>query len=268
MRAINDFQILTSKTSSLEDKAIAARSLSAYSVEMAVFKTIAIGSSYMLGSLAYNMMGIDETDEENEKRLNNLIKGQATGAVTDVLSPVPVLDPYIQDAAAITLDKVQQAMDVDKDDVLSLYESNRNGLDYLGTLGVTAKRAQDLYDISNLSATGKYKDNYGREMTISDENAEALQPFIGLSVLSNIGLAPSEVGSIVRYAQKAAKRDAKAVSEKEHKAKEYKEEKVKEIKLKKGEFGYQKPSETFGGKGFGSKTFGGKGFGSKTFGGK
>ena len=259
MRMTSDVSVLTSKTSSKEDKVIAARSLSGFAAEMFTFKMIASGSAILLGSLAKEIMGKDEDDEDKDKRINNIIKGQATSTLTDMISPVPFLDKPIAAGASAALELTQDFMDIPADEQLSIYGSTKSDfISSLGTFGIAADRASKLYDITKLASTGEYTDDYGVTRKISDEDADALAPLIGASLLTNVGLAPTEVNSVVNYAVKDAKRDAKSVSEKEHKAKKYKEEKVKEIKLKKGEFGYQKPSEKFGGKGFGSKTFGGK----------
>lgn len=259
MRMTSDVSVLTSKTSSKEDKAIAARSLSGFAAEMFTFKMIAAGSAILLGSLAKEIMGKDEDDEDKDKRINNIIKGQATSTLTDMISPVPFLDKPIAAGASAALELTQDFMDIPADEQLSIYGNTKSDfISSLGTFGIAADRASKLYDITKLVSTGEYTDNYGVTRKISDEDADALAPLIGVSLLTNVGLAPAEVNSVVNYAVKDAKRDAKSVSEKEHKGKKDKEEKVKEIKLKKGEFGYQKPSERFGGKGFGSKTFGGK----------
>ena len=59
-------------------------------MEMVVFKMIAAGSGILLGSLAKMAMGKDEDDEDFKKRVNNIVKGQATGTFTDLFSPLPI----------------------------------------------------------------------------------------------------------------------------------------------------------------------------------
>jgi hypothetical protein len=57
-----------------------------------------------------------------------------------------------------------------------------------------------------LSTTGKYVDDFGNKKTISEEKQKALAYLIGPAILSNVGLAPVEVNSIVRNSIKNAKK--------------------------------------------------------------
>ena len=200
--------------STKEDKAIALKSLAGYAVEQAVFKSITVGISLAIGSLALSAMGKDEDDDEFEKRKNNLIKGAATGAVTDIFSPVPVTDKLIQDISVWTLDQTQSLVGVSDEDKLSLFGTIKESfLKGAGTFGIAIEKASQLIDLVDLSYSGTYIDDYGKEKKITEEDREALSMFILPAIMTNIGLAPSEVSSLVRNAVKSSKKAYKTDAE-------------------------------------------------------
>ena len=210
MRLANDVTVLTSKTASSEDRKIAAWSLGGYGVEAAMFSMISGGSAYLLYMLTQSLMGSDEDDEEEEKRINSIVKGQVTGRVTDLLSPLPILDVPIAAGVNMGLDKVQDAMDIAQEDKLSIYgDTKTEFLKSTGTLGISTERALQLYDLSKLAFTGEYTDSYGNEKKLSDESMDFLKGMTGLALLTNIGLAPSEANTVVKNAIRIAKSTGK-----------------------------------------------------------
>ncbi len=56
-------------------------------------------------------MGADD-EEEDKKTVDNLIKGASQSAFIDTFSPVPLADPFMQDAMAFTAEEVQSLMEV------------------------------------------------------------------------------------------------------------------------------------------------------------
>jgi hypothetical protein len=58
--------------------------------------------------------------------------------------------------------------------------------------------------------TGEFTDDYGNKKVITDDDRDALKSVFALSLLSNTGAAPAEVGSIVRNAIKFTKKNATA----------------------------------------------------------
>jgi hypothetical protein len=209
MRLSSDVTTLTSKTASAEDKKVAASSLAGFGVEMATFKLISAGAAILLGGIANKLMGDDEDEEEKDKRINGVIKGVATGTVTDILSPVPFLDMPIAAGVNTAMDKVQSAMDVADEEKLSLYGNTKADMTKsLGTLGIAIERANQLSELSSLANTGEFTDDFGRVKKISEENQDVLKNMIGVAALTNIGLAPSEVNNVIRNSIKIAKRDS------------------------------------------------------------
>ena len=212
MRMMSDLSTLGSKTSSFEDRVVAAKSLSGFGVEMLAFKLIAAGSSALLGTIAKALMGQDETEEEYNKRINNVYKTQISGTVSDVLSPIPFLDYPVVKSIDFIMSQAQDAADVNKEEKYSLYANDKTDIiKSLGTLGIAASKVSQIAEIISLSNTGEYKDDYGRIRHISESDREALKTIGIISLLSNFGLAPSEVNSISRYAVSYAKKKSSSV---------------------------------------------------------
>lgn len=202
--------------STAEDKKIALLSLSSFATEMAVFKLLSAGIGVALSSAAVAWVGKDESDEEEEKRKNNIYKGQATSAITDIFSPLPVLDKMVQTGAATFLSGVQEGLDVTEEDKLALFNSKpQDYLKNLGLYGMAADRLVEFAKLIDLSVTGEYTDDYGETKTISDESKAALSTMIGPALLTNIGLGPSELAGIIRNSVKISKKKGKKISKEE-----------------------------------------------------
>ena len=225
-----DLAVLSDETSTQEDKEIAVRSLSGFAVEMITFKIVAAGSVILLGSLAKMAMGDDEDDDEYKKRVNNVIKGQVTSTFTDIMSPLPILDKAYQKGGNFLTESM---LGIPKESVFSIYGVPK--LDYvqsLGLFGISVDRATQLYEISKLANTGEYTDEFGKVKKISDNNKETLKYLIGPAILSNVGLAPVEVNSIVRNAIKYSKKGKGKSTEEKANVEERKEEKEEKISQK------------------------------------
>jgi hypothetical protein len=200
----SDLAVINDKTATPEDKKIAIKSLSGFAVEMATFKMISAGSAILLGSAAKWLMGDDEDEDDYKKRVNNVIKGQVTSSFNDVVSPLPILDKAFQTGGNFLTETM---LDIPKESVFSIYEvPKQDYIQSLGLFGIAADRAGQLYDITKLSTTGEYVDDFGNKKTISEEKQKALAYLIGPAILSNVGLAPVEVNSIVRNSIKNAKK--------------------------------------------------------------
>ena len=209
MRMMSDISTLTSKTSSAEDKATARKSLGGFSVEMAVFKGIAYGMSLFLGSATKALMGQDETDEEYQERKDNSFKAQMTGTVSDVLSPLPMLDYPIVKGADFVGDLAQDFAWVEDEEKSHLYTNYKTDIPKsLGIFGIGLSKGLNLAEIINLSANGQFKDEYGRDKYISEDDKEVLKTIGVMSLISNFGLAPAEVNTIAKNAVKYAKKNS------------------------------------------------------------
>jgi hypothetical protein len=69
----------------------------------------------------------------------------------------------------------------------------------LGTYGIPLEKAKDIFSLGKLAYTGKFKDKYGNEKEISEEDADVLKILIGpLFAVSVLGVASPDVSSLVR----------------------------------------------------------------------
>lgn len=209
-----DLATLTNKTSSKEDKNIAARSLAGFGVEVATFRLVSIGISILLGSLSKAIMGIDEDDEEYEKRVDNIIKGARTGIFTDIFSPLPILDKPIQEIGAFITQQIEDATEVP----VAIYSPKAGEyFQSAGLFGIAFERASQLAEIIKLSVTGEYTDDFGKKKTISSDAQDALKMLIVPALMTNLGLVPSEINTIVRYGIKDSKKATESSQEKKEK---------------------------------------------------
>lgn len=191
--------------SSKEDKEIAVRSLSGFAAEMATFKILSVGISLITSKIANAVMGKDDNDDEKEKE--KIIKGQATGLVSDIVSPLPIFDKLVQYGAAKTLDLTQDLLNISNEDKVSLYSPiTQDQIEQLGMFGIAAQRASQTIELINLYVIGNYKDNYGKIKEISEDDKDNLGKLIGPSILSSIGIFPPEVSSVIRKAIRLAKK--------------------------------------------------------------
>lgn len=226
----SDISTLLNKTATKEDKKIAARSALGFMAEMATFRAISYGSALVIANTVGGLMDRDDDDEKEKKRKEAILKGQITSAVPDMFSPAPILDKLIQAGVQKTLESAQDIMNIDKEDRVGIYSGNKQTfLQSLGLLGVTAERASQLWETVSLSVDGEFTDDYGKRKKISDKNMSTLGMLAPISILSSIGLAPTEVSSIVRGAVKIAKSDAESLNKESKKQSRVNKEDLKKL---------------------------------------
>jgi hypothetical protein len=202
-------------TSTKEDKIIAARSLAGFGVESVMFKAVATAFALILDGIASSIMGVDDEDEE-KKRKDAIYKGQATGLITDIFSPLPVFDKPIQGGVSYSLSSIQEAMEIPEEEMVALYGMGKEDFAKgLGMFGISISRASEIYETISLAVTGKYKDNFGKQKEIDEEKREALINLIGPMIVTNAtGFASPETSSVVRNSVRYAKKAPKPINKK------------------------------------------------------
>jgi hypothetical protein len=194
-------------TATAEDKAIAVRSLIGFTVEQVIFKGLSAAIGLGTYWVASQFMGAGDDDEEIKEKRNQIIKGAATGAVTDVFSPMPMADRLVQWTAAESLNFAQDMMNLSDEEKVSLYSpKDQTLLESLGMFGITGTRAVQVADLVNLYATGKYEDKFGNVKTISNDDRKKMGQLIGPSVLTGLGLLPPEASGLIRNSVKISQR--------------------------------------------------------------
>ena len=201
-RMVNDVRVVTSKTASAAEKGDAARSLSGLLTEQAAFHTMGYFITNMLTELAYDLIGEFEPEEDKEKRLANMFKGKKSTLVKDFISPIPPLD----DSTTGLINIITDAIASGEENPLELFADNEKDLvDQLGTLGIGIDKANKLKDLILMATTGTYtENNKTKELTgLSKAKVEDLVlPYL----LYNLGLLPSEAGTIIERMMRVAKK--------------------------------------------------------------
>ena len=198
------------KTSSVEDKKIAAASLSGYAAELVTFKFLSAGIALLLGTATMYMMGQDESEEEYEKRKNNTLKGTKTGIFVDLFSTIPLTDYVVQEGGA----KLTKGIEELTGAPVSIYETpKQEWLRQYGTFGIAADRLNKLYNLGNLAATGTYKDDFGRVKEINEQDRLFLQKLVPFGAAASLGLVPTETQTVINNAVKFAKKAKKSTAE-------------------------------------------------------
>jgi hypothetical protein len=203
-------------TSTKADKTIALRSIAGYASEQATYRALQIGFTILFNSIASKIMG-DDDEEEDKKSTQNSIKNAATGAFVDTFSPIPLSDPFVQDALAYSVEELQDVMDMPEDEKIKLFGSQeQSALKIFGSYGIPFQKAKDIYDLGKLAYSRKYKDKYGNEKEISEENANKLKIFIGpLMAVTIAGAFNADISAIKRKAVKIAQKGGGGISKEE-----------------------------------------------------
>jgi hypothetical protein len=211
MRMYSDLKSLFSKkgNATKEDRITAFKSLAGYGAEMATFKYTQYLIASYIGGLAVQAMGINETDDDKKKREEMLNKSQTTGTVTDVLSPLPVLDVPVAIGADKALSYFQDLEDIDEEDKFNLMTSfKQNGAKSLGLYGIAVDKANSIIDAFEIATTGKYTDEYGREKYVSRKTADALGDVALMSTGSSLIGFPAEMNAVLRNSLRLAKKNS------------------------------------------------------------
>jgi hypothetical protein len=200
-------------TSTKEDKIIALRSIAGYAAEAATYRGLQIGTAMLFSSIASLIMGGDD-EEEDKKYKDNLVKGAAQGIFVDTFSPLPLVDPFTQDALAYGVDELQKLMDISEDEKVKLFSSQKqSALKIFGTYGIPAEKAYDIYELGRLAYTRKYTDKYGNNKEISQKNADKLKTLIApLIVFTLVGFASPDMSTVVRRSKKISEKGSKTTS--------------------------------------------------------
>jgi hypothetical protein len=209
MRATSDISTLTSKTTSFQDKVEAAQSLAGYTTEMVLFKGISFATAYAMTSAAISLMNREETQEEKDKRWDNLVRSQVSGGIGDMFSPLPVVDLAYTMSADQIMNAAQSLADVPDEQKFRLYTNYKKDLlRDLGQVGIAARKFYNLGELFYLAHSGEYEDEYGRTKYLLPQDQEDLKMFIPSQALVSAGVLPSDFNKATQDAIKFAKKGA------------------------------------------------------------
>jgi hypothetical protein len=209
-----DVTILTSKNSNKQDKIDALKSLTATAAEMVAFEAMSAGISSGIVIAANSILGVDEDDDEREKRKNQYYNSAFTRFTTDVLSPIPNIgDKAVVGIINGVLDLAQK--DLDEEDKFKLFSYKPQSeldamLNLIGGIPEVATKpfinmADTIYKISSDS----YVDKYGNEIELSDEDKQKLSFVLSVELLGASNILPSEVVRLNEKVKQTIEKEAR-----------------------------------------------------------
>ena len=209
-----DITILTSKASSDQDKVDAIKSLSATAAEMVLFEAMAATINSGIIIVANSILGIDEDEDEKEKRRDKYIKSATTKFATDVLSPIP----NIGDTAVVALinslaDLVQS--DLPEEERAKLYEYKPQStwdalLGFIGGVPEIAVRPFiDMADTINMITSDSYTDRFGNEIELSYEDKSKLVYVLAVELLASTNILFTEAVRVNEKVKQQIEKEAR-----------------------------------------------------------
>lgn len=200
-RMYTDVNIAFSKTATKEDKRSAYLSLAGLGVETAIFNSMGLAITQGLAALSQAITG-DDDDEANQKSFKNRVKGRAGNVVTDILSPIPIVNDQIM----FGVNKMIEAVSNDEDPFQFFANDKKTFLQQAGVLGIEIQNAVDLFEMVEISTTGLYKDKYGKTREVDPSVKGDVGTNAFFYFLYGLGVLPSEAGSIIKYNVKSYKK--------------------------------------------------------------
>ena len=209
-RMYNDVGALMSKTTSIQDKKDAAKSLGGIAAEYGTFgfmSYLLTNANYLLSDEIIKVITGEEVDEEEiEKRNENLLRGRMTTLLGDILSPLPPLDPFVQRRANNLIKAVSE-----KEDPFQFFENNRPFLDDLGLITMTADVFNNFKETADMVGNGvirytKRGEEKIYELTPEEKNLAELSLAMQAAYVAG---GPAELGRIanrnIRFLKEKAK---------------------------------------------------------------
>ena len=207
-RMYNDARILSSLSSSNNDKTKSALSLIGLSAEMYMFSLVSGYVRDLVESGVDYAMGYEE-DEEDKKKADKKKKEAAILSFTsNVISPFPLVDFVFQEGVGKIIDEGQDYYEIPKEERIDVKPFSDSGINKFGTVGISLQGLNDIPEYESLVSEGKFKSSRGSEKQISKEDLETLRALRTPFYLNQMGLLPREVSYSIKKAVKIAKERA------------------------------------------------------------
>ena len=216
-RMYSDLAIVTSKTANKTDKIIAARSLGGLAAESITFNLIGYGITQLLRGVADMIMDNEPEEEEEEKRRFYNSIGRITNLTTDLLSPIPISDTAVLWAVNSVLD-IAQSDKSDKEKIQLYNKLEKDVFERMGIYGIALTKGLDFKDLVKGAYSGELTTEYMGQSTtrkLSPEAQETFKLLVPVAALYNLGVLPSEVGSVIRYIIKIAQKKSLTLKQSE-----------------------------------------------------
>ena len=210
-RMYSDFINSTSKSNTSQDKAKARRSLVALAGEIAVYNGILYSSQLLMNTVADSLSGIQPSEEEKKKRAESAAKTTMTNVVNDIISPFPIFNVGIDKGVNAVMNATFQS-DTPEDLRFNLYAGEgKEWYDQLGLTGIGIKKVTRGIEMSKEAMTGEVvKSYFGKESVknITDEDLPMAKSAAVMNILTQIGILPTDFGSVADKMMKGAEKRA------------------------------------------------------------
>lgn len=211
-RIYNDVLTISGSTASSQDKIQAARSLSAAGAEMFTYAAVSTFLGAILTNAAYALLGVDEPEEEKEKRIKYAKMGTATNFVNDLISPLPITNGLVDEGINKALVSIYEKNGTPEENRLYLFEPNeKTSIESLGAAGIPFVKLKEAYDNMELAATGKFeKEVFGKvvEKQLNEEDLKVVRQMSFIPAMYSLGLLPVEINNVNEKVIKIAKKRA------------------------------------------------------------
>ena len=203
-RMYSDILIARNPTALPGERGKALRSLAGLFAETTSFNAVGYGITQLLSALAGSVFGEDE--EEKERRKGYQMMGRGGMVLTDLASPIPILD----DATLGLVNKITMSMQSeDEKDPFQFFTSPKDFIDLMGTLGIAYDKATKMWDMIKAGYMGEVSSKYAGKTTTKEipQKAQDVMKTVSLFYfLYNLGLMPAETGYISERILKQAKK--------------------------------------------------------------
>ncbi len=202
-RMYTDLNQLFRSDVSKEDRIASGKSIVGLGVETTVFAALGLLVTQILAGLS------EEDEDDKEKAFENRKKGRVGNIAKDILSPIPITDTPTTQLVNSVLTLFQDTENTNE--VYQLFVNDKKSyFDMMGVLGIGPKKALETYDYMKMAVNGKYTDNYtGKTKKLTPEAQDKMAGNAFVYLMYNLGLTPSEFGSVVNYNVKALKKSGK-----------------------------------------------------------
>jgi hypothetical protein len=178
-----------------EDRGKAFRSLLGLGGETIAFNLLGYGVTQLLVGASFMLMGQDESQSEEEKRKQFQRIGRYGNALSDVFSPIPILNEPSMKVLNGIIDLLN-----DSEEPFKFFDNDEKTLtEQLGVLGIGAQKIGTLVELIMISNTGVAKKKYMGKVTerkLNKKQREAITANALAYFFYVAGALPAEVGYI------------------------------------------------------------------------
>ena len=204
-RMYNDITTLSSKTSTVEDKQSAARSMAGLIAETVAFQGLGLLLTQALSGLSAEN---EDKRKEKQKKFENRKKGRGGQVIKDILSPLPIAQ--IDGPVILGVNALIAAVSQSKDPYQFFEDRPEGAWERVGLITIPKQKLERWNEYRRMAMDGTYmyKGPFGKAKVkkLSRKGKEDMMANWLSYTLYSLGLAPAEVGTVVDYNAKFIKK--------------------------------------------------------------